>query len=162
MRTSSATAIGGGVWFGVTVTVNVAAACAPDASVTVYGTATVVPPAVIGADTDTVLPSRLTPAGGVPTPNVSTSPVASSGSVTNGRRLTVPVVPASTVPVPSVAVGGRLAGASTSTVTGADTTWPCWSSARKENPAAPENPLSGENVTVSWPPAEVTVAELPP
>ena len=39
MRTSSATAIGGGDWFGVTVTVSVADACAPAASVTVNGTA---------------------------------------------------------------------------------------------------------------------------
>ena len=162
IRRWSATAIGGGVRFGVTVTVTVATACAPALSVTLNGTASVVPPASIAVVIDTVLPSSATPGAAPPSANESTSPVASSGSLTNARRLTVPVVPASTVPVPSVAVGGRLAGASTSTVTGAATTCPCWSSARKENPPAPAKPLSGENVTVSCPPAEAVVVALPP
>src|SRR4051794_23446437 len=162
IRTSSGTAIGGGDWFGVTVTVTVAEACAPTASVTVNGMLIVRPPASIGVETDMVEPSRATPGSLAPTANVRVSPVASSGSLTNGRRLTDPVVPASTSAVPSVAVGGRFAGASTSTVTGADTTWPCWSSARNENPAEPEKPVSGVNVTVNWPPAEMSVLVEPP
>jgi putative ABC transport system ATP-binding protein len=106
----------------VTHSASVADACAPAASVTVNGTLIVLPPASIGVETDTVEPSRATPESVAPTANVSVSPVASSGALTNGRRLTEPVVPASTSAVPSVATGGRLAGASTSTVTGADTT----------------------------------------
>ena len=53
---------------------------------------------------------------------------SASGSVTRAARSMFVGTPASTLNVPSVAAGGRLVGASTSTVTAPATMWPSWSS----------------------------------
>ena len=116
-----------------------------------------------GAVACTVAPdwvSATAPSAGPLVVYVSVSPA--SGSVTSAARSMLVGVPASTAIVESVAVGAVLAGATTSIVTAPATVWPCWSSTAYANVAAPANPLSGVNVTRSWPAPLTIVAADPP
>ena len=126
----SGRACGGGASGAATVRFTLAVADSPPESVTVYWNESVPPAWSIAAVARTVAPSArswtIPLAAGVVV-NWKVSP--GSGSLTRAERSMFVARPAWTSMLASAAVGGRLLGGSTFTVTEPATMWPFWSSA---------------------------------